>query len=261
MEDHSATSDVSGRRRRVYHAALLLVVISTGCSNFVGTTAKSFMTHIRTDPDPNKRYLAYSSLSKRDLFDSPEQKAQAVDLLIAKLEEGKEPLGIRVVICRTLGELNDPKARKVLIKTIGHPEGLLRAEACRALGKIGQVDDASLLARVMTIDNLEDCRMAAIEGLGEMKTTDPRIIQILIEGMEHEDPAIRMASLTSLRKISGIDLGVETDPWRKHYEALSAKPADPSPTQVKEAASPKKLATDADKPKKVDPGVVKSKQF
>ncbi|ODT98978.1 MAG: hypothetical protein ABS79_05095 [Planctomycetes bacterium SCN 63-9] len=216
------------------------------------------MSHIQSDPDPNKRYHAYAALGKRNVFETPEQKMQAVDLLIAKLEESKEPLAIRAVICRTLGEIRDPKARGILIKTIGHPEGILRAEACRALGKIGQADDASLLARVMTIDNLEDCRMAAIEGLGEMKANDPRVIQILIDGMEHDDPAIRMASLTALRKISGKDLGIEIDPWRKHFEPLMAQAAAPPVTN--EVAAPKSVAPgQGGQPSKTtDPGVIKS---
>jgi hypothetical protein len=227
MEDLTAMPGVPGARW-IKPAAMLLLAFLPGCSNFVGTTAKSFMSHIQSDPDPNKRYLAYAGLGKRDLFESESEKSNAVDLLIKKLTEGREPLAIRAVICRTLGDLRDPKARTVLIKAVGDPEGIIRAEACRSIGKIGNPDDASLLARVMTIDNLEDCRMAAIEGLGEMKVNDPRIIQILIDGMDHEDPAIRMASLTSLRKISGKDLGVEPEPWRKHFEPLLAS-ANPKP--------------------------------
>ena len=48
------------------------------------------------------------------------------------------------------------------------------------------------LARIMTVDNLEDCRIAAIEGIGALKAQDPRIYHVLIEGMEHDDPAIRL---------------------------------------------------------------------
>ena len=52
-----------------------------------------------------------------------------------------------------------------------------------------------LLARVMNTDPLEDCRIAAIEGIAALKAKDPRIYHVLIEGMEHEDPAIRLQSL------------------------------------------------------------------
>ena len=55
---------------------------------------------------------------------------------------------------------------------------LVRAEACRALGKVGRPEDATILARVMTVDTLGDCRVAAIEGLGELKSHDQRIIAV-----------------------------------------------------------------------------------
>ena len=38
---------------------------------------------------------------------------------------------------------------------------------------------------------------------------DPRITQMLVAGMQHDDPATRLASLKSLRKITGKDLGVD----------------------------------------------------
>ena len=87
-------------------------------------------------------------------------------------------------------------------------------QACRALGKVGRPEDATVLARVMTVDTLEDCRIAAIEGLGELKANDPRIMQVLVAGMEHDDPAIRLASLKALRSITGMDRGVDPAAWR-----------------------------------------------
>ena len=46
----------------------------------------------------------------------------------------------------------------------GDAEGVVRVQACLALGKVGLPEDATVLARVMTLDVLEDCRIAAIEG-------------------------------------------------------------------------------------------------
>ena len=85
------------------------------------------------------------------------------------------------------------------MKATSDAEGVVRVQACLALGKVGLPEDATVLARVMTVDVLEDCRIAAIEGLGELKSTDPRILEVLVNGMEHDDPAIRLASVKSLR--------------------------------------------------------------
>src|SRR5438552_3333221 len=82
-------------------------------------------------------------------------------------------------------------------------------------GRVGQPEDAVGLARIMAADTSIDCRVAAIEGIGALKPTDPRMSAALVEGMEHQDPAIRLASLQALRSITGKELGTEPEPWKK----------------------------------------------
>ena len=104
------------------------------------------------------------------------KKREAVNTLVAKFEEGREPVAVRAVIIRSLGNLRDRRARGVVLKAINDTENaVIRVEACRALGKVGLPEDATTLARVMAIDKLEDCRIAAIEGIGMLKSVDPRI--------------------------------------------------------------------------------------
>jgi hypothetical protein len=58
--------------------------------------------------------------------------------------------------------------------------------------------------------------------------------------MEHDDPAIRLASVESLRKVTGQDHGVEVAKWRK---ALGAQVAAAEATQKATAnAAPKGAA-------------------
>jgi HEAT repeat protein len=216
----------SGLAVRLGTAALLALA---GCSTYMGTTYKSFLRHVRANPDPNIRYLAYVRLGSPMLYDTPFEKAEVVDVLMAKLKEGREPLAIRAVIIRDLGLLGDRRARDAISATMNDPEGVIRVEACRALGRIGRPEDATTLARVMTVDNLEDCRIAAIEGLGTLKTQDPRIILMLLEGMEHDDPAIRLASLNALRDLTGKDLGVDVSAWRRLLEPQIKAALEPEP--------------------------------
>jgi HEAT repeat protein len=207
----------------------LSVIGAPGCSQFIGTTAKSFLTKIRDSPDPNIRYFAYAKLASPQCYDGPQDKAEAVRVLIEKLGGSQEPIATRAVICRTLGVLHDASAREVLIKAVGDPEGLVRAEACRALGRVGRPEDATILARVMMVDTLEDCRIAAVEGLGTLKANDPRIMQVLVAGMEHDDPAMRLASLKALRGITGMDRGVDAAAWRDSVLPQTAAKPDPKP--------------------------------
>ncbi len=201
----------------------LLVVCAlavAGCTTWVGTTAKSFLGHVRNDPDPNVRFIAYSKLANPRAYDSPEEKDEAVRILMEKYEKGHEPIATRAMICRTLGELRDPRAHDLLVKGVNSPDAVIKIESCRALGKVGRSEDATILAQVMTLDNLEDARIAAIEGLAEIKTNDPRIYQLLVENMDHEDPAIRLASLNTLRKLTGKDHGTNPADWRRELKPM-----------------------------------------
>ena len=74
----------------------------------------------------------------------------------------------------------------------------------------------------------------AIESLGRLKAQDPRIYQILLDGMDHDDPAIRLECLRALREITHKDLGVDPAAWRRDLEptiaamsSASSKPASP----------------------------------
>lgn len=202
---------------------MLLLVMAAGCSTYVGTTAKSFLNHVRTDPDPNARFLAYSKLGSTDAYDTDDQKREAVDVLIEKFERGNEPVASRAMICRTLGELRDPRSRDLLVKAVSNSEAVIKVEACRALGKVGRPEDATVLAQTMTLDNLEDARIAAIEGLADLKSRDPRIYKVLLDGMEHEDPAIRLASLNALRKLTRKDKGTDAAAWRSELKSIIAE--------------------------------------
>jgi HEAT repeat protein len=228
-----------------------LIVILTGlaavagCTPYIGTTYKSFLRRVREDPDPNIRYIAYAKLGSPALYEDAAQKGEAVRTLIAKFQEGREPVAVRAAIIRSLGNLGDRRARDVVVKAAADVENpVIRVEACRALGTIGLPEDATLLARIMTIDRLEDCRIAAIESLGKLKAADPRIYQVLLDGMEHDDPAIRLECLRALREITHKDLGVDPAAWRRELEptiaAMSAAPAKPaSPSRSASAPSGK----------------------
>ncbi len=206
-------------------------------ADYIGTTARSFLNIIQNDPDPNVRYLAYSKLASPQCYDSVDRKAEAVKVLVEKLGGSREPIASRAVICRTLGVLGDASARDALIAAISDSEGLVRVQACRALGKVGKTEDATILARIMAVDMLEDCRIAAIESLGELKSKDARILQMLVAGMEHDDPAIRLASLKALRNITGLDRGVEATARRDSVLPQTAA-ASPNAAAASSSSTP-----------------------
>ena len=212
---------------------LTIIVGSEGCSQYIGTTSTSFLRKVREEEDPNLRYLAYAKLANPNCYETSADKTQAVNTLISSLERRNEPVASRAVILQTLGALGDPAAREVVLKATNDPEAIIRVQACRALGKVGKTEDATVLARVMMADTLEDCRIAAIEALGELKPNDPRIHRVLVAGMQHDDPATRLAALTTLRKISGKDFGIEALAWQTNYlRDTPESPEKPNPTLI-----------------------------
>ena len=220
--------------RSVFTLLILTIIFgSEGCSQYIGTTSSSFLRKVREEEDPNLRYLAYAKLANPNCYETTAQKEQAVHTLISSLEKRNEPVASRAVILQTLGALRDPAAREVVLKATNDPEAIIRVQACRALGKVGKTEDATVLARVMTADTLEDCRIAAIEALGELKPNDPRIHRVLVAGMQHDDPATRLAALTTLRKISGKDFGTEALAWQTNYlRDTPESPEKPTPTLI-----------------------------
>jgi HEAT repeat protein len=236
---------VSGSRslRVVLFAASLCLAWSGACTPYIGTTYTSFLRRAREDPDPNIRYIAYAKLGSPSLYEDKAQKDEAVKIMVAKLEDGHEPIAIRAAIIRSLGNLRDPRARLAVLRGVTDTDNaIIRIEACRALGKVGLPEDATTLARIMTIDKLEDCRIAAIEAIGDLKTHEPRILQILLDGMDHEDPAIRYQCLESLRTITEKDFGIDPAVWRRELEpVLAGKETQAKSIEKKAAAAEKKV--------------------
>jgi HEAT repeat protein len=208
-----------------------------GCTPYIGTTYKSFIRHVRENPDPNIRYTAYAKLGVPGIYESAAEKDEAIRVLIAKFKEGREPVAIRAAIIRSLGNLGDARARDVVVAaTADVDNAVIRVEACRALGRVGLPEDATLLSRIMLIDRLEDCRIAAIESLGRLKTNDPRVAQMLLDGLESEDPAIRFECLGALRAITNKDFGTDPVAWRRALESTAATASNKSATGAEKTA-------------------------
>lgn len=201
------------------HCLAMVLTCTWGCAGSLGTTARSMLTNVRDNKDPNARYQAYVNLGKTRTYDSPEQMLESVAELSRRLMEGKEPPISRAVICRSLGELKRPEARDALLKAMDDEDDEVRAEAARALGKVGKPEDAVLLSRMMAIDTTHNGRVAAAEGLANLKPTDPRIMISLSESLNNDDPAMRLAAYRALKQITGADPGPGAEVWHEYLAA------------------------------------------
>ena len=230
--------DVAGFRPRCatpISFGLMIIAALTGCTLLGPTTATSFLNQIEHSQDPNERFKAYEKLASDRCYDTKEQRTRAVQVLIAGLEgtkEPKEPVATRAVICRTLGILGDPAGRESMIRLVRDPDVLVRTEACRSLGKLGKPEDATILMQIMTLDSDADCQIAAIEALGALKSVDPRTPSYLVQAMdENENPAIRLAAVQTLRKLTGKNLGVKAEAWREYLATKDDPKGIPKPAK------------------------------
>ena len=240
MDDQTRWLRSRSRRIRAYAPVLLALALCPACASWKhGTTATSFLQTIERSHDPNERYEAYARLASPQCYDNDEQRVKAVRVLSDRLDPSKEPTASRAVICRTLGEIGLSAGRDAVLRCIEDPEPIVRATACWSLGRVGQQRDATTLARIMSADGSLDCQTAAIEGLAKLKPNDPRMELLLVQGMENENPAIRLASVEALREITGKDLGVNPEPWRKLAESRMPKTAPGDDKAVQQAAAKK----------------------
>jgi HEAT repeat protein len=199
------------------------------------------MRAVRNTTDPNLRHQAYSRLASANLYDNEDQKAEAARLLSERLASGREPIISRAVICRTLGELKRPEGREAVIRALDETEPVVQTEAARALGKLGQPEDAAMLARLAMAGTSINLRIAAIESIGALRPSDSRYTTLLVDGMEHTDPAVRVASHEALCALAGRDLGLDAKVWR-------AQVTRRDPAAVNTAARPNDTGSELEPP-------------
>jgi hypothetical protein len=205
-------------------APMLVLATVAGCAFMGPTTATGFLKQVEHDPDPNVRFKAYRALGTDRVYDEPTQKREAAVVILRRLDPQKEPMASRAMICRTLGLIGDPIAREAMIRQLRDPDVMIRAEAIRALGKVGRSEDATVLMQAMKLDADPDCKVAAIDALGLLKSADPRTETYLVEAMEDDDPAIRLAAYGSIKRLTNKDLGAKPGPWRELVVGRSAAP-------------------------------------
>jgi hypothetical protein len=215
--------------------SIALAACLAGCGPYLGTTSASFLRNVEKNPDPNIRYLAYSKLASSKAYDTDEQREKAASILAHNLQQGREPTATRAMICRTLGAIGRKSALPALRMAVNDEESLVRAEACLALGKIGEPEDSLILARVMVTDNYVESRVAAIDALGLLKPKDPRVLAMLIENMARDEQVdgakkgirskvgLTFATRQALTAITGKDYGDDFKKWKSYLDEQIAR--------------------------------------
>lgn len=131
--------------------------------------------------------------------------APAVEPLTAALRTAKRTdnawadpdLNLRAGTSRALGEIGDPRAIDVLIRTLPDNIPAVRQNAARALGNIGGGAVDRLIELLKSSEAI--MRWGAASGLGE--SGDPRAVQPLVDAIGDTHELVRIEIISSLGQL------------------------------------------------------------
>ena len=205
-------------------AACLLAMVSVGCSSwpFQGKKRTTVIT-------PGMRIATVREMAAqaRDL-DSSEQ-TRLSQQLASQIQTEPDPL-VRQAIQETIAEYETPLAQDVLLAGLQDNETDVRLACCRKLAGRSELAVVNSLRQVIEQDEDLDVRLAAVEALGKIPSTES--VGALAIALKDRDPAMQYAGVQSLKAISGQNLGNDVKAWIAYAEG--SQPQISSGTSVAE---------------------------
>jgi hypothetical protein len=176
----------------------------------------SELVAMATDPyDANSRYLGTLGLATMPFAGEPlyvklfETNAQDVDT------------SVRVAATRGLAMHGDPSHVPLLVASLNDKDRLVRLEAARGLQRLhSDVAIDPLIAAMREPDPRKpkasaetdpEVRAQAATALGQY--AERKVLQALIAGIDDSELSVNRASLSSLRTLTGQDLGLDRPAW------------------------------------------------
>ena len=208
---------------RLLPLLLCALVVAAGCAT-VKTDAPGAFSGIIP---PTQRIADLRELAATAATKNATEKQMISQQLAADIKHESDPL-IRAQIVRTLGEYPGLVSDTVLGKAVSDPDNDVRIAACESWGKRGTAAAATVLAGVLNGDVDHDVRLAAARSLGQ---SHEQIAVIALGGaLEDKDPAMQYRAVTSLRQVTGQDLGNDVNKWREYAKTSKLHPTKPEPS-------------------------------
>ena len=145
--------------------------------------------------------------------------------LARQIGQERDPL-VRIEIIRTVATWPTATAEGILTGGLSDPDAEVRTVACEAWGRRGGPLAVQNLTKSMSDDASLDVRLAAARAMG--RTRHPSAVTPLAEALADADPAMQHRALSSLKEVSGKDLGSDVEAWRQY--ARGEHPAAPAPS-------------------------------
>ncbi len=129
---------------------------------------------------------------------------------------------VRIRILGIASTFETPAAFSICRGALEDPDSKVRMAACDAWGKRGGTEAVELLSHRYQTDSDIDVRLRAVRMLGDSKAESA--IPVLAKALEDPDPAVQYRAVTSLKNVSGRDLGNDVNRWRNWAADPSSEP-------------------------------------
>jgi len=214
--------------RRLFALALLAVASGAGCElnvkpgaqsifdAFQETYTQSELVAMSMDEyDANNRYVGTLGLATLPFAGEPLYVMQFV------ANSRDADAAVRVAAIRGLGMHGDPSHVPILVGSLADKDRLVRLEAARGLQRLhndAAIDPLIVAMREPDTRNTKlqaepeaEVRAQAAHALGQYAAR--KVLQALIAGLDDADLSVNRASLSSLRTLTGQDLGIDRAAW------------------------------------------------
>lgn len=188
------------------------MILLPGCSTTMPWDRKEYTSIIT----PAMRISAIQeSASRATNGDSTEQQ-RLVEELAMQIRTESDPL-VRAAIQESLGDIQVPLARDVLIAGLNDDDLDVKLICCRKLGDRGEPENVPVLRKLLEGGEVLDVKLAATDALGNIRSTES--VKTLSIALKDRDPALQYAGVEALKQLSDQDFGNDVAAWQKFAEA------------------------------------------
>jgi len=159
---------------------------------------------------PAERIDELEVLAARVSDMSPAEQERTTAELATEIRAELDPM-VRAQIVRTLAEMPTQSAAVLIQAGLQDTDRDVRVECCHALGRRRGPEVIALLAGVITGEEDNEVRLAAVRALGQVD--DQAAIGALRPALEDADPAMQYLAVQSMRNLSDRDFGNDVNAW------------------------------------------------